>query len=239
MPSQTHYDDVLEKLKALSHPEALKGMAEFGITPEKAYGVSLPDLRNLAREIGTDHELALKLWESNIRETRILATMVADPGKVSEEQMERWVDGFDYWEICDQCCMNLFKKTSLAYQKAVEWSSREKEFTRRAGFVMMACLAVADKKAGDKLFEGFLPLIEREAGDNRNTVKKAVNWALRQIGKRNLSLNRQAIEAARRIQKQDCPSARWIASDALRELTSEAVQKRVQAKNPATPRREK
>ncbi len=233
------YDDVLEKLKALSNPGAVTGMAKYGITPENTYGVSLPNLRKLAREIGTDHELASQLWESNIRETRILASMVADPGKVTGKQMERWVDGFDYWEICDQCCMNLFKKSSLAYQKAVEWSSQEKEFTRRAGFVMMACLAVGDKKAGDRLFEEFLPLIEREAGDNRNTVKKAVNWALRQIGKRNPNLNRQAIEAARRIQKLDSKSARWITSDALRELTSEAVQQRIQAKTPTTSRRER
>jgi len=156
--------------------------------------------------------------------------MIDDPKMVTEEQMESWVKGFDSWDVCDQCCMNLFDKTSLAYHKAVEWSAREEEFIKRASFAMMACLAWHDKKADDKQFESFFPIIIREAPDNRNFVKKAVNWALRQIGKRNLSLNRKALETAREIQAMDSKSAKWIASDAIRELTSEAVLKRLQVK---------
>ncbi len=223
----TGYDDILKKLKSLSNPQAIEGMAKYGITAKNTYGVSIPNLRKLAKEIGVNHNLAQQLWTSDIRETRILASMIGDPKMVTEEQMEEWVKDFDYWEICDQCCMNLFEKTEFAYQKCVEWSSREEEFVKRAGFVLMACLAVSDKKADDKEFERFFPIIKREADDNRNFVKKAVNWALRQIGKRNLNLNREAIETAKEIQKMDSRGAKWIASDAIRELTSEAVQKRL------------
>jgi len=152
---------------------------------------------------------------------------LSDPRRVPEEQMERWVKDFNYWEICDQCCMNLFKYTEFAYQKCVKWSLNEREFVKRAGFALMACLAVSDKKADDKQFERFLPIIKREAIDNRNYVKKAVNWALRQIGKRNLNLNKKAMETTREIEKIDSRSAKWIASDAIRELTSQAVQKRL------------
>lgn len=160
----------------------------------------------------------------------ILAGMIDDPEMVTEEQMERWVCDFTYWEICDQCCMNLFKKTGFAYQKCFQWASREEEFVKRAGFVLMACLTVSDKRAADEKFEEFLPIIKSSSTDNRNYVRKAVNWALRQIGKRNLSLNAKAIEAAREIQRMDSKSARWIAYDAIRELTSEAVQGRLQSK---------
>ncbi len=227
------YDDILKKLKSLSNPKAIEGMARYGITPESTYGVSIPNLRKVAKEIGgacdstRSHVLAQQLWESNIRETKILASMVDDPKTVTEEQMERWIKDFDYWEICDQCCMNLFEKTKFAYQKCIEWSFREEEFVKRTGFVLMARLAVSDKTADGKKFESFFPIIKREATDDRNYVKKAVNWALRQIGKRNLTLNRKAIETAKEIQKIDSRSAKWIASDAIRELTSEAVQKRL------------
>jgi 3-methyladenine DNA glycosylase AlkD len=224
------YEEILKKLESLSDPKAVEGMARFGISPKNTFGVSIPNLRKIAKEIGTDHLLAQKLWTSDIRETRILASMIDDPTMVTEDQMEKWVRDFDYWEICDQCCMNLFKKTKFAYQKAVEWSSREEEFVKRAGFVLMACLAVSDKKADNKQFERFLPIIKREATDNRNYVKKAVNWALRQIGKRNLNLNRRAIEIANEIKKINSKSAKWIASDALRELESEKLQKRLQVK---------
>ncbi|MBM3238431.1 DNA alkylation repair protein [Candidatus Poribacteria bacterium] len=220
------YDDILKTLKSLSNPKVVEGMAKYGITPKSAYGVSIPNLRKIAKEIGVNHHFAQQLWESDIRETRILASMVDDSDTVTEEQMEKWVKDFDYWEICDQCCMNLFEKTKFAYQKSIEWSSREEEFVKRAGFVLMARLAVSDKKAGDKQFEIFFPLIKGEASDNRNYVKKGVNWALRQIGKRNINLNRKAIETAKEIQKMDSKSAKWIASDAIRELTSEVVQKR-------------
>lgn len=217
-------NDVLEKLKALSDPKALAGMARYGINPENTYGVSIPNLRKMAKEIGIDHALAQQLWVSGIHEARILASMIDDPKMATEEQLESWVKDFDSWDVCDQCCSNLFERTEFAYQKAIEWSSSDKEFIKRAGFVLMARLAVSDKKAVDIKFEPFLPLIKREAGDNRNFVKKAVNWALRQIGKRNLNLNKKAIEIARGIQQMDSRSAKWIASDAIRELTSQAVQ---------------
>jgi 3-methyladenine DNA glycosylase AlkD len=221
------YGDILEKLKALSDPKAVEGMARFGINPENTYGVSIPNLRKIAGEVGKNHDLSQQLWASAIHEARILASMIDEPKIVSEEQMESWVADFDSWDVCDQCCMNLFEKTKFAYQKAVEWSSSDKEFVKRAGFVLMARLAVSDKKADDKQLEEFLPIIKREALDNRNYVKKAVNWALRQIGKRSPSLNGKAIETAGEIQEIDSRSAKWIASDALRELTSEAVQERL------------
>lgn len=231
MEKRTAYDDVIEKLESLSDTKAIEGMARFAITPDKTYGVSIPNLRRIAKEVGKDHALALQLWGSDIRETRILACMIDEPEIVTEEQMEHWVKDFDYWEICDQCCMNLFERTTFAYQKAVEWSSRDEEFVKRAGFVLMAHLAVSDKKAKDNDFEIFLPIIVREASDNRNFVKKSVNWALKQIGKRNLNLNRKAIKTANDIQEIDSKSARWIASDATRELTGEAVQSRLKDKN--------
>jgi len=220
-------NDVLEKLKTLSDPKAVEGMARFGINPENTYGVSIPNLRRMAKEVGVDHALAQQLWVSGIHDARILASMIDAPKIVTEEQMEHWVKDFDSWDVCDECCMNLFVKTRFAYQKASEWSSNDKEFIKRAAFVLMACLAVSDKKAVDIKFEPFFLLIKREAGDNRNFVKKAVNWALRQIGKRNLNLNKRAIEIAKEIQRMDSRSARWIASDAIRELTSQAVQERL------------
>ena len=221
------YEKVIEKLKYLSNPEAIIGMARYGITPENTYGVSIPNLRKTAKEIGINRKLAQKLWATNIRETKILASMIEDPEMVIEEQIEGWVKEFNYWEICDQCCMNLFEKTRFAYKKAVEWSSRGKEFVKRAGFVLMARLAVSDKKADDDKFEKFFAIIKKEVTDDRNYVKKAVNWALRQIGKRNLNLNGKAIKIAKEIQEMDSKSAKWIASDTIRELTSKAVQKRL------------
>lgn len=222
------YNDILQRLKYLSDPEAIEGMARYGIATWKAYGISLPNLRKIARETGKDHDLAQRLWEADIRETRILAFMIDIPKMVTEDQMESWVKDFDSWDVCDGCCQDLFGETEFAYQKASEWSSHDKEFIKRAGFVMMAKLAVNDKKADDEKFAEFLSIVKRESSDDRNFVKKAVNWALRQIGKRNLPLNKMAIRTAEEVQQIDSRSARWIASDAMRELTSEAVQKRLQ-----------
>jgi 3-methyladenine DNA glycosylase AlkD len=153
--------------------------------------------------------------------------MIEDPEEVTEDQMEKWVSDFDSWDVCDQCCSNLFDKTPFAYKKAMEWSKRKEEFVKRAGFVLMACLAVHDRKGEDKQFVQFLLSVKREATDNRNFVKKAVNWALRQIGKRNLLLNEMAIKTAKEIQKKNSRSGKWIASDAIRELTSESIQERL------------
>jgi len=217
----------LKRLKSLADPEAAAGMARFGINPDHTLGVSIPTLRKMAKDIGKNHILAQQFWSSGIHEAWLLAGMVDNPGEVTEEQMERWVADIDSWDVCDQVCSNLFVKTRFAYQKAHEWSVREEEFVRRAGFVLMAALSVHDKKAGDDKFLEFLPLIKREALDERNFVKKAVNWALRQIGKRNMDLNRAAILTAKDIQKIDSKAAKWIASDALRELTDEKIQKRL------------
>ncbi len=220
-------NDIIKKLRYLSDPEAIEGMARFGINSENTFGVSIPELRKIAREVGKNHRLAKDLWLSGIHEARILASMIDDPKKVTEKQMDNWVNDFDSWDVCDQCCNKLFDKTPFAYEKAVEWSTRNKEFVRRAGFVMMTQLAVHDKQADNRQFEQFFPLIVREASDGRNFVKKAVNWALRQIGKRNIALNRRAIEVAKEIREIDSKAATWIANNALKELTSDKIQKRL------------
>lgn len=219
------YNSIIEKLESFADTKAVEGMARFGISPENAYGVSIPNLRKIAKETGLNHNLAQQLWESGIHEARILSSMIDDPKVVTEEQMESWAKDLDSWDVCDQCCNNLFSRVKFAHQKAVEWSEREEEFVKRSGFVLMATLAVHDKTAEDADFLKFLPIIKREAKDNRNYVKKAVNWALRQIGKRNSELNKKAIDTATEIQKIDHKGARWIASDAIRELTSQSIQK--------------
>ncbi len=217
-------NQIITKLKSLKNLENVAGMARFGINPNNTYGVSIPTLRKMAKESGRDHSLAQELWASRIHEARILAGFLDDPKLVTAEQMENWVKDFDSWDICDQVCSSLFDRTPFAHKKAIEWSSREEEFVKRAGFVLMAALSVHDKRAVDDEFLIFLPIIKIEATDERNYVKKAVNWALRQIGKRNSTLNKKAIETAKEIQKLGSKSARWIASDAVRELTSKSVQ---------------
>jgi 3-methyladenine DNA glycosylase AlkD len=221
------HDDIIERLKAMYNSEAVQGMARFGIKTVNTYGVSVPNLRRMAREVGKDHAMAQQLWLSGIHEARIIAGMIDVPEMVTDVQMESWVKDFDSWDICDQCCSNLFNKTKFAYQKAVEWSKREEEFVKRAGFTLMATLAVNDKKAADEKFLKFLQVIKDGSADDRNFVRKAVNWALRQIGKRNHNLNEMAIKVAEEIQQTSSKSARWIASDAIRELTSEAVRNRL------------
>ena len=223
-------EEILKQLKSLYNPDAVAGMARFGINSKNTYGVSIPVLRKMAKQIGKNHLLAEKLWNSGIHEARILAPLIDPPEMVTEKQMESWVKDFDSWDVCDQCCSNLFDKTKFAYKKALEWSKRREAFVKRAGFVLMATLAVHDKEADNQKFLRFLPVIKREATDERNFVKKAVNWALRQIGKRNSALNKSAIQTAKEIQKIDSKSARWIASDAIRELTSETVKKRLRGK---------
>ena len=209
---------VLRELRSLANPRNVAGMARFGINPHRTLGVTIPTLRKIARRTGKNHALALQLWKSGLHEARILAGMIDDPACVTSRQMDAWARDFDSWDVCDQCCGNLFDKTAFAYRKAAAWSGRREEFVKRAGFSLMAALAVHDKRAGDAAFIKFLALIERAANDDRNFVKKAVNWALRQIGKRNARLRRHAIASARRIHRQDSRPARWIAADALREL---------------------
>jgi 3-methyladenine DNA glycosylase AlkD len=199
-------------------------MARYGIRNDNALGISMPRLRGIAREVGRDHQLAQGLWDSGIHEARILAGLIDDPGQVTPKQMESWVSAFDSWDLCDQVCGNLFDRTPYAFGKAIEWSNRKEEFVKRAGFVLIAELAVHNKKASDDLFEAFLPAILRESSDERNFVKKAVNWALRQIGKRNCRLNIQAIRVAEQMALLDSRSAHWCSANALRELTNVKVQ---------------
>ena len=227
MTADADYAAILSSLHAMENAANREGMARYGIATENALGVSMPFLRGMAKKIGKDHALAGELWDSGIHEARILACLIDDPRKVTSEQMEVWVADIDSWDVCDQCCSNLFDKTPFAWEKAVEWSGREEEFVKRAGFVLMAALAVHDKKAGDERFFPFFPLIIREAGDERNFVRKAVNWALRQLGKRNTRLHRKAIEVAEELAGTVSRSARWIGKDALRELTREQVGKKL------------
>jgi 3-methyladenine DNA glycosylase AlkD len=202
-------------------------MARSGIRTDRALGITVTALRVYARTLGRDHELAVALWASGVHEARMLATLVDDPAAVTESQMEAWVREVDSWDLCDGACGNLFDRTPFAFDKAIEWSAREEEFVKRAGFALMAWLAVHRKDVSDARFEAFLPAIRAGAVDDRNFVKKAVNWALRQIGKRSLPLNRRAIATAQEIGQIDARSARWIAADALRELESPAVQARL------------
>jgi 3-methyladenine DNA glycosylase AlkD len=227
-------DPILARLKSQANPGNVAGMARFGINPDNTLGISIPVLRemagqvkrNLAGEIGKNHALAGELWASGVHEARLLAGFIDDSRLVDEAQMERWAADFDSWDVCDQVCSGLFDRTPFAWAKAAEWSGRSEEFVKRAGFVLMAALAWHDKKASDEQFEALFPILAREASDERNFVKKAVNWALRAIGKRNRALNGRAIETALQIAASGSKTARWIASDALRELTSEKIQAR-------------
>ncbi len=221
------YEEVIKKLKSRRNPKNIAGMARFGINPKNTLGISIPYLRSLARKIGKNHQLAKKLWNSKIHEARILAGLIDDHKLLSEKQMNGWAKDFDSWDVCDQVCMNLFDKTDIAFKKALDWTRDKREFVKRAGFAMMAALASHDKKSNDQAFKKFFPAIKREAKDSRNFVRKAVNWALRGIGKRNLKLNKLAVKTAREIQKINSKTAKWIAGDALRELQSKAVQKRL------------
>jgi 3-methyladenine DNA glycosylase AlkD len=222
-------EEVLSELRSHASPDAVRGMARYGISSKDTLGVSIPVLRGLSKRVGKDHKMALELWDTGLHEARILAAMVDVPELVTEGQMDKWVKDFDSWDVCDQCCGILFDKTEFAHLKAIEWSSQEKEYVRRAGYSMMAELAVHDKKAPDSSFEEFFPAIERGAVDERNFVKKAVNWALRQIGKRNRRLNGKALQLGRRLAKTESKSARWIASDAIKELESDSVQRKVRS----------
>jgi 3-methyladenine DNA glycosylase AlkD len=221
---------VLRELKALADPAVREKMASFGVNVPKAHGISAPVLRALSRRIGKDHRLAEELWASGIHEARILATLIGESEKVTAKQMDRWARDFDSWDVVDAACCYLYAPVAPAWRKIEEWSRRREEFVKRAAFSLAAYLSYKDRKAPDTRFERFLRVVEREADDERNFVRKAVNWALRNIGKRNLRLNQAAIRAADRIRARGSRAARWIAADALRELKSEAVQKRLRRK---------
>jgi len=220
-----NYQDIIKELKKKADPRNKEGMIRFGISGKGTLGVPVPALRKMAKNIGKNHELALKLWDSGIHEARLLAVFIEKD--ISEKQMDEWVKNIDSWDICDQACSNLFDKASFVQRKIDQYIKSEEEFVRRVGFVLMATLSVHDKKMTNKEFERFFPLIKKYSTDERNFVKKAVNWALRQIGKRNLALNKKAIKACKELQKIDSKSARWIANNAFSELTNKQIQTRL------------
>jgi len=221
------YEEIIGRLKSMSNPKNVEGMARYGINPTNNLGISIYKLRPLAKEIGKNHELALNLWESGIHDARLLAVFLDKPAEVTNEQMNSWAEDFNSWDVCDQACTSLFDLTPLAWMKVFEWAEHDKEFVKRAAFSLIAGLSVHDKKASDKDFEKFSELIKKHSIDERNYVKKAVNWALRNIGKRNLALNKKMVKLAEEILRIDSKSAKWIARDAIRELTSEKVQNRL------------
>jgi 3-methyladenine DNA glycosylase AlkD len=227
MTAEDRARDVVRTLERMGDRSRLDGMARFGIDTSRAVGVTVTELRRVARELGRDHDLASTLWASGVHEARILASLVDDPALVTNAQMESWVADLDSWDVCDGVCGNLFDRTPFALDKAVEWSAREPEFEKRAGFALMAWAAVHRKDLPDAAFASLLPVIRGQATDDRNYVKKAVSWALRAIGKRSARLNVRAIATAERIGRLDARAARWIARDTLRELRSEAVQARL------------
>ncbi len=227
-------EEIIEILRKEGNPDNVAGMARYGIKTDMAFGVSIPFLRKLGQSLkkgeSSLHELASGLWKTRYHEAQILAGIIDNPDNVDEKQMEDWVKDFDSWDVCDQCCSNLFVQTPFAYSKAIEWSKSNEEFTKRAGFVLMACISVKLKKMKNESFLPLLEIIEKNATDERNMVKKAVNWALRQIGKRNVYLNERALTVTERLLKSKDKTTLWIAKDAYRELKSNAVQERINKK---------
>jgi len=230
MKEDHDFNKVMKELKSKARPENVEGMSRFGIKDNGRLGLSMPELRKIGKSIGKDHSFALKLWDTKIPDAMILAALIDDPAKVNEQQTDNWVKDICSWDVCDQLCMNLFEKLPFATKKISEWSKSDKEFVKRVPYAMIACIAWHDKEASDELFTSFFPVIKSGATDDRNYVKKAVSWALRNIGKRNLNLNKEALKLASEIRDINLKAARWIASDVIRELESEAVQKRLKNK---------
>ncbi|MDD5547446.1 MAG: DNA alkylation repair protein [Candidatus Pacebacteria bacterium] len=216
---------IISELRSHANPKCVQGMARFGINPKNTLGVDVPTLQKIAKQIGKNHDLAIKLWNSKIHEARILAALIENPKLTTPAQMEKWAKEFDSWDVCDQVCMRIFDKTPVAYLKAAKWSKQSKEFVKRAGFALIASLAIHDKKAKNEDFLKFFPTIKAQSTDPRNYVRKAVNWALRQIGKRNPALRIKAIKLAKEIEKINSKSAKWIAKDAIRELQQKKFKK--------------
>jgi 3-methyladenine DNA glycosylase AlkD len=222
--------EVVRTLERMGDPARVEGMTRYGIETSRAFGVSVTELRRVARGLGRDHELAAALWASGVHEARILASLVDEPARVTPAQMDAWVADLDSWDLCDAVCGNLFDRTPFALDKAVEWSGREPEFEKRAGLALIAWAAVHRRDLPDAAFASLLPLIREQSTDDRNYVRKAVSWALRQIGKRSAGLNTEAIRTAVQIERMDARSSRWIARDALRELRGDAVQARLRTR---------
>lgn len=224
MPRTTHTkQQAIAKLEALAVPDNRAGMARFGIDTDKAIGVSMPNIRSVGTSIIKDHDLAQALWDSQIHEARILASLVDHPKWVTSQQMDAWAADFNSWDLCDQVCGNLFDRTHLVDEKIRDWATRPEEFIKRAAFATIAWRAVHDKKSDDAVFLAYLPMIEAASDDPRNFVKKAVNWALRQIGKRSASLHKPALKLASQLCESSEPSAQWIGKDAFKELSSEKM----------------
>jgi 3-methyladenine DNA glycosylase AlkD len=219
--------EIYDYFKVNQHQEVQSIVTKFGGIIKNGYGITAPELRTLAKKIGKNHSLAIKLWNEDCHDAKLLATLIGDPAQIDENLMDKWIKNFYSWDICDGCIQNLFAYTPFAYKKAIEWAQRKPEYEKRAGFAMMAKLAIGDKKKDDREFENFFKYIIEGSTDERNFVKKAVNWAIRQIGKRSLYLNKKALELARQIHSIDSKSARWIASDAIRELTNEKIIKNI------------
>ena len=221
-------ETIMAQLHAAARPDQLAGMARYGMRTTNRLGVTVPELRRIAKQTGKNHELALALWQTGVAEARILASMVDDPRAVTSDQMDAWAADFDSWDVCDQVCMNLFDKAPLAWEKVREWAVRDEEYVKRAAFSLLACLAWHDKRASDATFLAQLPLIAAAATDERNYVKKAVSWALRHIGKRNTALHAAALALAQELSASASRPARWIGRDTVRDLCSEATRRKLQ-----------
>lgn len=219
--------EILKILHSKANSKNVEGMAKFGMSSLNRLGVSVPEMRKLAKQFGKNHHAAMELWDSGIPEAQIVAALIAEPEKLTEQQMEHWVKDINSWDVCDQVCMNLFDKSPLARKKIHDWSQREEEFVKRTAFSLIACIAWHDKTISDEKLIDLFPVIKDAATDERNFVKKAVNWALRHIGKKNKNLNKAAIKLAKEIKQIDSKSARWIANNAIRELESEKIQQRL------------
>jgi len=228
-PRDPDVESALASLKRLASKKYRDGMARYGIPSDKAFGVPVGKMQKLAKQLGRNHELALALWETGWYEARMLATFLDDPERVTSAQMDRWCRDFDSWAICDTACFHLFDRTPHAWRKVAQWAKSPREFVRRGGFALMACLALHDKEAGDESFAPWLPLIEQAASDERNFVKKGVNWALRAVGRRSLALNEASLALAKRLADSDEAACRWVGKDALRELSSQKVQSRLRS----------
>ena len=228
VPGDVEY--ALAWLKKRGTKRNREGMARYGIVAKKVFGVSMGTMQSLAKKLGKSHELSRALWKTGWYEARMLASMVGEPDKVTPAEMERWARAFENWAVCDTMTFKLWDRTPHAWAKVNEWSTRDEEFVKRAAFALLASLTVHDKKAPDENYLKGLELIEREAADGRNFVRKAVNWALRSIGKRNPALNKEAVSVASRMAESDNAAERWVGKDALRELTSPAVQERLAAR---------
>ena len=221
------FENIINFFESNRDEENIKTMNRLKAGSDKKYGIRMPILRKLAKEIGKNHDLALELWNHGFHESRLLATLIEDYEKVDEEQLDSWVDDFDTWDLCDQACINILVKMPLAIEKIPLWAKSEKEFVKRTAFSLIAVIAVHDKKSDNSYFEGFFPLIKDACDDDRNFVKKSVNWAIRSIGKKNKYLNEKTIILCYEILDYDSKSAKWISKNALKELESEKVQSRI------------